>query len=316
MSDAANTLNVLVLAGGPDREREVSLRSGAEVSAALKTAGHRVEQRDICETDVSALDHFKTWPGDVIFPVLHGPWGEGGGLQQLLEARGLPFVGTRSAAAELCMDKPATKTALASAKLPTPAHQVVRAHEPIALDPPVVIKPTHEGSSIGMAICHDRDAITAAQAKLSAVYPTLLVERYVAGREITVGVLGEANGAATALPPIEIVPAATFYDYHAKYDSDQTQYRFDIDLPDALMARLRALAVQAHRMLGARHLSRVDFIVDEAGELWILEINTLPGFTTHSLLPMAAARAGLAMPALVDRLARLGVAEADGKCIK
>lgn len=309
MRDDGSSLNVLVLAGGPDRERAVSLKSGAEVVAALREAGHHVEQRDVSETDLSALDDFTAWPGDVIFPVLHGPWGEGGGLQRHLDARRLPYVGTRHEAAALCMDKPATKTALRAAGLPTPAHAVVDGAAPITLDPPVVLKPTHEGSSIGMAICRDGEALRAAQRELAAAYSTLLVEQYVAGREITVGVLGASTDALTALPPIEIVPAAEFYDFHAKYDSEQTQYRFDIDLPRALLDRLKELALATHRTLGARHLSRVDFIVDEAGEPWILEINTLPGFTTHSLLPMAAARHGLPMPALVDQLVRSAAAE-------
>ncbi len=269
----ADALHVLVLAGGPDREREVSLQSGAEVSRALREAGHRVEQHDISERDLSALERFADWPGDVIFPVLHGPWGEGGGLQRLLDERGLPYVGTRGPAAALCMDKARAKAAMTTsstssttstssassaktaADLPTPPHQVVTADEPITLSPPVVIKPTCEGSSIGMAICHDEAALAAAQKELSASYGTLLVERYIVGREVTVGVLEGLNGRddeLTALPPIEIVPAASYYDFHAKYDSEQTQYRFDIDLPSATLDRLRALAVAVHRALGAR----------------------------------------------------------------
>lgn len=317
-SAGGDKLNVLVLAGGPDREREVSLRSGAEVVSALREAGHRVEVHDINEDDLSALERCVLWPADVIFPVLHGPWGEGGGLQRHLDERDLPYVGTRAAAARRCIDKTATKATLAAAGLPTPVYQAIQNAEPIALQPPVVLKPTNEGSSIGMTICRDQAALTRARRELAQDYPSLLVERYIVGREITVGVLGGAEPTdATAqtlgprpLPAIEIVPAAEYYDYHAKYDSDQTQYRFDIDLPASLLNELGELALATHRVLGARHLSRVDFIVDAEQRPWILEINTLPGFTSHSLLPMAARRSGLALPRLVDRLVRMALHEA------
>ena len=302
-----SSLHVLVLAGGPDREREVSFKSGAEVTAALRAAGHTVKQRDIHAQDLGALDRFVDWPGDVIFPVLHGPWGEGGGLQQLLDARGLPYVGTRAEAAALCMDKSATKRALRRNNLPTPEFAVVRDGEALELQPPVVVKATSEGSSIGMAICHDAAQLDKARTELGAQYDALMVERFITGREVTVGVLDKPDGTSEALPPIEIVPAVDYYDFAAKYDRDDTQYRFDIDLPPHILDRLRDVALSAHRALGAAHLSRVDFMVDADGEPWVLEINTLPGFTTHSLLPMAAAEAGLAMPALVDRLARLAV---------
>lgn len=304
-TDDRSPLKVMVLAGGPDRERAVSLRSGAQVSAALRAAGHAVEQHDVNESDLAALERFGAWGGDVVFPVLHGPWGEGGGLQRLLDERGLVYVGTRGPAARVCMDKAATKATLEAAGLPTPAHQVCAPGEPITLEPPVVIKPTGEGSSIGMAICHDAEALRSARRSLEAEYASLLVERYVAGREVTVGVLERAAGEPVALPPIEIVPQSEFYDYHAKYDSDETHYRFEIDLPRATLERLGEMALATHRAVGARHLSRVDFLVDDAARPWILEINTLPGFTTHSLLPMAADRYGLTLPALTDHLVRL-----------
>ena len=301
-------MRVLVLAGGPDAEREVSLKSGAAVTAALREAGHIVEQRDIGPNDAGALDWFERWAGDVIFPVLHGAWGEGGGLQALLEARGLAYVGSKRPAASLCMDKHAAKRALERAGVPTPAFELAEPGRAPGLDLPVVVKPAREGSSIALTICHDQAQRDRAVREVSAGYDKTLIERYVTGRELTVGVLGPwPDVGATALPPLEIIPAAGYYDYEAKYHRDDTQYRFDPDLPEALLRRLRDLALEAHAALGARDLSRVDFIVDEGDRPWVLEVNTLPGFTDHSLLPMAAAEAGWPMPSLCETLARLAV---------
>lgn len=302
----ASTLRVMVLAGGPDRERDVSLASGAQVAAALREAGHEVVQHDITPEDLSALDAFTARPHDVIFPVLHGAWGEGGGLQAILEERGLPFVGSGADASRLCMDKNATKLALCRQKLPTPTWEVVEAGHAPVMTPPVVIKPLREGSSIDLFICRNRKQVAAAMKKLAGRHDRLLVEHYVAGRELTVGVLERDADGAFALPPIQIVPATSFYDYKAKYERDDTKYRFDIE-PAALIERVKQLAVQAHRLLGCRHLSRVDFMVDRDDQPFVLEVNTLPGFTAHSLLPMAAAHAGMAMPALVDHLVRQAV---------
>ncbi|MEX0744986.1 MAG: D-alanine--D-alanine ligase [Phycisphaeraceae bacterium] len=298
-------LRVLVLAGGPDREREVSLNSGSEVAAALREAGHEVRESDVLPDDVTALDAFNDWPGDVIFPVLHGRWGEGGGLQRLLDQRALPYVGCRATAAALCMDKAATKAVLDEHGLPTPAYETLRPGQPATLAPPVVVKAVNEGSSIGLSICHNTTDRNGAILTLGEQYAHLLVERYVAGMELTVGVIEDAAGQPEALPALEIVPAEGYYDYQAKYQRDDTQYRFDIALPAATLAELRRLALRAYEVLGVRHLGRVDFLVDAEHRPWLLEVNTIPGFTGHSLLPMAARQAGLPLPALVDRLVRL-----------
>ncbi|MEX0653384.1 MAG: D-alanine--D-alanine ligase [Phycisphaeraceae bacterium] len=315
-------LRVLVVAGGPDRERGVSLVSGAAVAGALREAGHVVREADVGPGDLSALAGFGAWGGDVIFPVLHGKWGEGGGLQRVLDERGLPYVGCRSAAAALCMDKGRTKAALSAAGLPTPASRVVEggaglAEElatevaspggPEGVGLPVVVKAVDEGSSFGLAICHSEAEAAAAVARLGREFGRLLVEQYVAGLEVTVGVVDGVDGRPEALPAIQIVPAGAYYDYAAKYERDDTQYRFDIPLPADVLAEIQRLAVRAYTVLGVRHLGRVDFLVDGAGRPWILEVNTMPGFTSHSLLPMAAARAGLGLVGLVDRVVRLSV---------
>lgn len=356
-----DALKILVLAGGPDRERAVSLQSGATVANALREAGHEVMERDVSPGDLSAIDAFEQWPGDAIFPALHGGWGEGGGLQAILDQRGLPYVGCRAEAAALCMDKHATKAKLFDADLPTLPFELIARDDENAhaatdasgnasttttlarptIEPPLVMKARREGSSIGMAICHDSGQVDVGLARLLRDFDELLVEKFCAGMEITIGVLqlpedqptdstpgnapgsaraGSAPGAASsvppaahALPPIRIVPATEFYDYDAKYDRDDTQYVLEqeqLGLSPREIEGLGVLAVEAFELLGCRHMARVDFIVDEAHRPWILEVNTIPGFTSHSLLPMAAAHAGIALPRLVDRLVRLAVADA------
>lgn len=296
-------MKVMVLAGGPDREREVSLQSGAQVAAALRDAGHEVLERDLSPSDMASLDEFETWGGEVVFPVFHGKWGEGGGAQALLEARGFAFVGCREDAARLCFDKTRTKRALLDAGLPTPEFELVSSDAQPTLEPPVVVKANDEGSSIDLVICHDRAGLDTAWKDLSSRHDALLVERFVTGREMTVGVVAAEHGKAVALPSIQIIPATAFYDYQAKYERDDTQYLFDA-VPPEIERQLGALAVDTFRVLGCRQLSRVDLFLDQDGRPWVIEVNTLPGFTTHSLLPMAARRAGIEMPALVDRLVR------------
>lgn len=304
MSDNDKALKVLVLAGGPDRERPVSIKSGASVAAGLRTAGHEVILGDVLPNDLSVFDDFDEWGGQVIFPVLHGPWGEGGPLQTLLETKGYRFVGTRSAAAATCMDKPETKRVLQDKGLPTPDFQVIGHETALDLAPPLVLKPPAEGSSIDLLICRTGEQVEHARRVLEKKHRLLLAEQYVLGAELTVGVLDGPNG-PEALPTIHIIPAAEFYDFDAKYERHDTQYRFEIDLPADLLARVRELAIETHTALDCKHLSRVDFIADgAAGKAFILEVNTMPGFTDHSLLPKAASQAGLSMPNLCDRLVR------------
>ncbi|MCC7406795.1 MAG: D-alanine--D-alanine ligase [Phycisphaeraceae bacterium] len=309
------SVKVMVLAGGPDRERAVSLMSGAEVAVGLQQAGHEIIQRDIGPGKLESLEEFVAWGGEVIFPVLHGAWGEGGPLQRILEQKRLKFVGCRSSAAELGMDKVRTKEVWSRDGLPTPRSEVI---ERVAggqlpggtLEPPVVVKPPCEGSSIDVAICHDKKQLAEAMGRLGRAHDRLMVEQFVAGKELTVGLLerpGEQGGGVEALPVLEIVPTTSFYDYDAKYQREDTQYRFDPELPGEVLRRVEELAVRAHEIVGCRHLSRVDVIVDKSGEPWLLEINTMPGFTSHSLVPKAAGKAGVAFYALVDRLARLGM---------
>jgi D-alanine-D-alanine ligase len=296
-----NVKRVLVLGGGPDAEHEVSLNSSAAVAKALNESGRYTAQRTII--GAATLDELRAMPGDVVFPVLHGPWGEGGPMQRLLEADGRPFVGCGSKAARAAIDKLQTKQVALSIGIATGPSAVLHPLDdapPIAL--PLVLKPVHEGSSVGLSICKTMEQWRAAAAQARAALASgataaFMVEPYTKGRELTVGVV-----AGEAMPIVEIAPADGVYDYAAKYTRDDTRYVVDPPLPEGVGHAIQRDAVKLAGALGCPMLARVDFLLDERGRPWLLEANTMPGFTSHSLLPMAAARTGLAMPALCAAL--------------
>lgn len=292
--------STLVLSGGPDAERPVSLVSGAAVAQALRDDG----AFEVLEAviDRPGADELAALGGDVIFPVLHGRWGEGGGLQAELDRAGVPYVGSGARASARAMDKLATKQMLAPYHVATPPSRELRPGAPCDLQPPVVLKPVDDGSSVDLVVCRTRDELESARRRLELRRPRLMAERLAAGREITVGLLhGET------LPLVEIVAAGGLYDYDAKYERDDTRYVLDPDLPEAVAATCRRVALLAWRVLGCRDLARADFIV-EGDVAWFLEINTMPGFTPHSLLPMAARRAGIEMGALCRGLVEAALA--------
>lgn len=298
MSTRADGLpRVAVLMGGPDAEHEVSLMSGAEVARALAASG-RFEvvpwtiARDGCIDDAGIL----ALRPDAVYPVLHGPWGEGGPLQEILESieasHGIPFVGPGSRAARIAMDKESTKRFAREAGVRTPESCPVVAGEPLAIAPPVVLKPSNDGSSVDLRICRDESELLRARAELEPKRPALMAERFVSGREMTVGIVdGET------LPIIEIVPRTAFYDYEAKYLRDDTEYRLEPALPAEIAAEMHRATRAVFAALGLRDAARADFIVDGAGA-WFLEINSAPGMTTHSLVPKAARHRGIGMPEL------------------
>lgn len=294
----SDPLTVLVLGGGPDRERDVSLRSAASVAAALRKTGHTVIESDITPDDLSALNR----KFDVVFPVLHGRWGEGGGLQRVLDARRLRYVGSNTRAAYIGIDKCACKQLAGRQGVPTPPYQHLGPTTALTLDPPLVLKPLTEGSSFGVDICRTAPEVADARKRLHQHFAFGLAEKFVQGREVTVGILD-----GQPLPAIMIVPAAPFYDYEAKYFRDDTRYEFNTGLPQATLDAMSGYALTLFNAVGCRHLARVDFIVDEEDRPWFLEINTLPGFTDHSLLPKAAAKVGYEMPVLCDKLVRLAL---------
>lgn len=295
---------VTVLRGGPDAEREVSLRSGARVLEALATvSGMTAVDRIIDRPDFAELDRMLAEDRcDVVFPVLHGPWGEGGPLQALLERSGRPFVGSREAAARRAMDKLETKRIAANLGIPTP--KACRVEDDADLPaPPFVLKPFDDGSSVGVRFVHRPEDLPEALDALSNVRDRLMAETLVDGRELTVGVVGD-----TVLAPIEIVPAERFYDYEAKYQRTDTKYVVDPPLPGDLAGELATWTKRLHDALEVRDLSRTDWLLESsdsgAPRAWLLEINTMPGLTEHSLLPKAAAATGRSMTELCKDLVR------------
>lgn len=299
-------MRVLVLGGGPDAEREISLKSAAGVATALRTR-HEVIEQTIGRVDLPEL---RAMPGDVVFPALHGFFGEGGPMQDLLEADGRPYVGSGPVAARWCMDKIGTKLAALSLGVPTaPSCLFDPRDEKSPIDPPLVLKPTHDGSSVGLHMCADEEAWKrgrdAARADVSAnPFRSYMVERMVRGRELTVGLLGGPGG-LRALPIIEIGPASGVYDYEAKYHRSDTRYTVGPELPAGVGERVSEAALRLGRHLGVRDLARVDFLLDAQGSAWLLEINTMPGFTSTSLLPKAARAVGLSFEDLCAHLVEL-----------
>ena len=288
-------MNITVLRGGPSAERDVSLISGRSVAEALRQAGHEVFESDISPRDLSALNV----KADVIFPVLHGDFGESGELQEILERRHLPFVGSGSVASRIGIDKIATKRLWHRQGLPTPHWEVVSRATPgnIRMPAPCVVKAIANGSSIDVFVCRTQDQAEHAYETLLARYSHVMAETLIEGIELTVGILEEEP-----LDPIRIVVKRDFFDYDAKYNGCGTEHHFDLELPGSVVDQCRELARRANQMIGARDLARVDLMLDRAHSPYLLEINTLPGFTPTSLLPEAAAHCGIEFAVLVDRL--------------
>ncbi len=297
-------LRITVLMGGPSAERAVSLNTGEAIARALESLGHEVRRADVRPEELSVLDD----PADVFFIALHGTWGEDGQLQAILEARGLRYTGCDARSSALAMDKVRAKQRFLEAGVPTAPFRHVTASNAREVgehfELPVVVKPVAEGSSVDCGIAQARETLIALIDRLVGCYGQALVERYLDGPELTVGVL-----AGEALPVCQIEPGGEFYDYHAKYEAEDTGYRFDVDLPGAMLARVQELSVRAFKALGCRDMARVDWIVESgSGQPFCLEINTIPGFTSHSLLPKAAARAGIDFAELCQRLVELAMA--------
>jgi D-alanine-D-alanine ligase len=282
---------VAVLYGGTSAERPVSLKSGAAVLAALRRSGVAAEAVDVMGDPTPAL---RAGGFDRVFIALHGRGGEDGALQGLLEILELPYTGCGVLASALAMDKPMAKRIWRAEGLPTPPFLVVSGPARIeglpwqALGLPLMVKPAREGSSFGASICRDEAGLAAAIARAQEFDPEVLVERFVSGPEYTVGIV-----AGRVLPVIRLEPAREFYDYEAKYLDSGTRYHCPAGLSPAVEQEIQALALRAFQALSATGWGRVDLILDEAGGPWLIELNTVPGMTDHSLVPMAAAAAGL-----------------------
>lgn len=287
---------VAVLFGGKSAEREVSLKSGNAVLGALRAAGVDAFGIDVGDDFLQRLGREKI---DRAFIVLHGRGGEDGSMQGLLECAGIPYTGSGILASALAMDKLRTKQVWHSLGLPTPRHAVLTSPadcEAAAaeLGFPLIVKPAHEGSSIGMAKVDSAQALLEAWQDAARYDSQVLVEQWIAGPEYTIAVLrGEV------LPPIGLGTPHSFYDYDAKYLADDTQYRIPCGLSAEKEAELKDLTARACEAVGTQGWARADVMQDASGQFWLLEVNTVPGMTDHSLVPMAARAAGLDFQQLV-----------------
>ncbi|PTY38973.1 D-alanine--D-alanine ligase [Saccharospirillum sp. MSK14-1] len=292
---------VAVPYGGMSAERDVALNSGMTVIQALRDAGYDVVTLDV--TDKSSLvDWVSQLNVDVVFPMLHGRGGEDGQLQGLLEWYGLPYVGSGVLGSALAMDKLRSKWVFSSAGIATPPFAVIRSDAErevvqTQLDYPVMVKPVHEGSSIGMSRVDTAEQLAAACTEAFRFDSEVMIEQFIAGSEYTVGIVGDL-----ALPAIRLEAANRFYDYQAKYVSDDTRYFLPCGLSEAREAEVQSLALQAFRALGCEGWGRVDLMMDAAGQAMVLEVNTIPGMTDHSLVPKASRAHGWELPQLMHEI--------------
>lgn len=294
-------LKTAVLYGGIGQERKVSIQSGKSVYAALKDAGFDVVLFDITPDNMRILDE----PGiDVFFLALHGKFGEDGQLQRILEDKGLVYTGSGPEASRLGFNKMLSKKAFADASVAVP--QAIEFNNKMdfktlenklrRFSDRFVIKPIEQGSSVGVEIVKDYHKVMPAAKKCLTEFGDCMIEQFIEGREITVGILF-----GQALPIIEIRPKEEFYDYHAKYIDDRTEFLFGTINDDELEKKIKQAAQQCFNAIGCRGFARIDFIIDNCGEVFALEANTLPGFTNHSL-PKAAAETGLSMSDLCAKI--------------
>jgi D-alanine-D-alanine ligase len=306
-SSVPDRLKVAVLMGGSSREREVSLQSGQCVADALKKAGVDVVAADIKPDSLEILEDESI---DVFFLALHGTFGEDGAIQKILESKGLIYTGSGARASRLAFDKWESKKRFTKAGVLMADSILFDSQKNDAqlekkirqLGTKYVIKPLREGSTIGITVADDPKSAIEAAKKCAAEFGECMIENFISGKEITVGILADI-----ALPILEIRPPAGFYDYHAKYIGDKTEYIFDSIKEPALVDKIQTSALSCFNSLGCRGAARVDFIIGDDGKPYALEINTIPGMTSHSLLPKAAAKIGISMSRLCLKIVELAL---------
>ncbi|HEX7091012.1 MAG TPA: D-alanine--D-alanine ligase [Longimicrobiales bacterium] len=332
-------MKVAVLFGGTSAERDVSIASGAQVVQALRAAGHDVIAVDTARgvlgaaeeqklltagvapvpPDQAGLDLLRTGDPaalteapefrdtDVVFLALHGGTGEDGTLQALLDLVGIPYTGSGHLASGIAMDKDVSKRLVRDAGVPTPDWVMAPAGAELVgerLGWPVVVKPNRQGSTVGLTVVKRPEDLDAAVELALGYDAEVMIEQFIAGRELTVGILGEE-----ALPVGEIIPKHEVFDYECKYQDGMAEEIFPADLPAEEAREIQFLALRVHRALKLAGYSRVDFRMGRDGTFWFLEANTLPGMTANSLLPKAARAAGISFPELCDRICRLAIEE-------
>ena len=300
-------MKIAVLCGGRSAEREVSLKSGAQVQQALRGMGHEAEAVDI---DLKTWDVLRDGGFDCVFNALHGRFGEDGTVQGMLELLGLPYTGSSVLASALCMDKARANEMMAGAGLHVPEFEELEIKEGVAADVverlvgryglPLVVKPVREGSTIGITIAQDAEQVASGLVLAARYDRRVLVQRFQSGTEITVGVLATPD--LQVLPTLEIVSDNPVYDYDAKYTAGKSHHIIPAQIPEAAKEASAQAAGRAFTLLGCSGMARVDIIVDGSGTPWLLEVNTVPGLTALSLLPDAARAAGIEFDQLVKRL--------------
>jgi len=302
VASSNTSLRIAVLAGGDSDEREISLKSGAAVEAALTECGHRALHLDPAIVELSGLDWSQF---DVAFIALHGRFGEDGQVQDLLEKAGVAYTGSDARASRLAFTKSAAKEWFIQRSVPTPTYVLIHYTNDLEriqrqadwLGYPLVVKPDTQGSSLGISIVRTPEDLPAAL-KLCFQFDGFgLLEAMIEGTEWTVGLID-----AEILPAIQIRTDRPFFDWQAKYEDDHTQYLFETGFDSVIVEQIQLTARKACLALGTSGMARVDLRVDQNHQPWVLEINTVPGFTDHSLLPKAAARAGISFPQLCDQI--------------
>lgn len=305
--------------GGRSAERDISLKTGEAVQRSLVRSGYDAVAIDVGPSLYRDLLEQKI---DIAFLALHGPGGEDGSIQGFLESIGMPYTGSGVRASAVGMHKVMTKTLLAAHGIPVPAGTVVRKDEPCTstkvlktakLKWPIVVKPASQGSTIGVSIIR-RPAEWPRALELAHQYDDeAIIEAYIAGHEVTVSLVEDGTGSVQALPPVEIVAPGGFYDFSAKYQKGRTRYLCPAPLSAAVARRIKTLAMTSYQVLGCAGAARVDFRITPRGRPFVLEINTVPGMTETSLLPMAAAQAGLSYDALTERILRSALVRAQAR---
>ncbi|NQX05929.1 D-alanine--D-alanine ligase [Rathayibacter sp. VKM Ac-2856] len=313
LSSSEEPLDIVVISGGISHERDVSLRSGRRVADRLSAMGHRVTHR---EPDAGLLAALLKQRPDVVWPAVHGASGEDGALLGLLEAAGFAYVGSQTEAARLAWFKPTAKTLVARAGFSTPRSitlpretfrelgaagilEQVQSHLP----GPLVVKPAQGGSAQGVSIVTEPGLLSRAMVDAYTYGEVALIEQQILGTEVSVGVLDLGDG-PFALPPVEIAPVAGRYTFEARYTAGETRFYTPARLPEETLAEVSRVAVAIHKLLGLRHLSRIDVIVDPDGLPWFFDANVLPGMTETSLIPQAIEASGRYLGDVYSTLAR------------
>lgn len=309
--------SIVILAGGLSHERDVSIRSGRRIAEALRSVGQTVAVHDL---DPALLGRLADLQPDCVIPLLHGASGEDGSLREVLEGLGIPYVGSRPDACRLSFDKMVAKARVAAGGVPTPAavalpHATFRDLGAAAVlaalvnrvGLPLIVKPTHGGSALGVAIVREMSELPSAMVGAFSYGATTMLESLVAGTEVAVTVIEDSHGQPHALPAVEIVPDSGLYDYASRYTAGTTEFFAPARLDQATAQRCSDVALAAHELLGLRHLSRADLIVSADGQVSFLEVNVAPGCTETSLLPQAVEAASLDLGEVFKELVELSI---------